>query len=384
MTSETFAELESLSRESGQSAVLEKLQETLLAEKQYHRLFDARLLAAKHALGIASARPTSFDDVPDEHLETFRKAYIDAAREVGGLLLEEGQIAQAWIYFRTIQEPAAIKAALEAYQPPPDADEALEELIGVALYEGAHPVKGLELMLNSHGTCNTITATDQQMANMGPEDRREVARLLVRHLYEELSQSLRHHVEQRMPMVPPNASVRELIAGRDWLFADGNYHIDVSHLNAVVRFARSLDRECPELQQAIELAEYGSHLDGPLQYGGDPPFDEFYTAHVKFLKALAGEDVDDALAYFREKLDAEPDEPDKQMIAYVMVDLLMRLDRLGEAVDLAKVYLKDIEDAAGFSFNELCREAGRLDELRTAAEERGDLVSYAAALIQPQ
>ena len=33
------------------------------------------------------------------------------------------------------------------------------------------------------------------------------------------------------------ASIRQLVEGRAWLFADDSYHIDVSHLAAVVRMS---------------------------------------------------------------------------------------------------------------------------------------------------
>ena len=70
------------------------------------------------------------------------------------------------------------------------------------------------------------------------------------------------------------------------------------------------------------------------------------------------------------------------MLAYVLVDLLMRVDRPGDAVEVAAQYLKDVEDPNGFSFAELCREAGRLDLLQNVAKEKGDLVAYTAALVQ--
>ena len=85
------------------------------------------------------------------------------------------------------------------------------------------------------------------------------------------------------------------MAGREWLLANDSYHIDVSHLNAVVRFARALDRECPELDLALQLAEYGARLAPQYQYAGTPPFEEFYPAHIRFLGALLGRDIEGGL-----------------------------------------------------------------------------------------
>ena len=53
--------------------------------------------------------------------------------------------------------------------------------------------------------------------------------------------------------------VRELIAGRDWLFQDDFYHIDVSHLGAVVQMSVHLPPG-EELDLARELCAYGERL----------------------------------------------------------------------------------------------------------------------------
>src|SRR5439155_442893 len=76
------------------------------------------------------------------------------------------------------------------------------------------------------------------------------------------------------------------VGGREWLFNDDSYHIDVSHLNSVVRFARFLDAGCPELDLALQLAQYGSRLAQQYQYAGNPPFDDFYPAHIRYFKVL--------------------------------------------------------------------------------------------------
>jgi tetratricopeptide (TPR) repeat protein len=185
-----------------------------------------------------------------------------------------------------------------------------------------------------------------------------------------------------MPFVPPATTLRELIAGRDWLFADNNYHIDVSHLHATVRFARALPVESPELALALDLTEYGSHLSPQFQYAGDPPFDDFYPAHREFFRFLANDGREEALAYFQRKLEQEPDEADKPMIAYVLVDLLVRVKRYDEAIPLAEKHLLPADEGFADSFSEMCREAGRYDVLLRVAERRGDLVGYASTLLQ--
>lgn len=378
--SDSFSQLTE-SKFAGANAVFDKLLESLKASKDYHRLFDATLMRKKQQLGLPLLRPTSLDDVPSDQRTEFEKTYVEAAREVGQLFLDAGQLANAWLYFRTIREPGPVTAAFEAMPNRRDPGDDTEELIQVALFEGANPAKGVQWMLKTHGTCSTITSLEQQMSRLPAEDRKRCAAILVKHLYDDLTESVRADVQRRMALAPPADTLREAIAGRDWLFQEGNYHIDVSHLNAVVRFARFLDKSCPELKLAVELAEYGSHLDPQFQYPGDPPFDEFYPAHRHFFQALSGEKVDEALAYFQEKLNAQPNEQDKQLIAYVLVDLTSRIGRWDDAVQLAEQYLLNLEDSGSFSFAELCRDAGRMDVLQRVAQSKNDLVTFTAALL---
>jgi len=118
----TFDRIAELSASDGPEAALDFLAESLRSEKNYHKLFDALLLKKKHELGLPLMRPTSLDDVPDDLRTDFEKYYVDAAREVGTLLLEDDQLNDAWVYFRTIQEPEKVAAACENATPPDDYD----------------------------------------------------------------------------------------------------------------------------------------------------------------------------------------------------------------------------------------------------------------------
>ena len=123
---------------SGATAVFDKLIESLKASKDYHRLFDATLMRKKQQLGLPLLRPTSLDDVPTEKRTEFEKTYVEAAREVGQLFLDAGQIANAWLYFRTIREPEPVAKALAAMPSRREPGDETEELIQVALFEGAN------------------------------------------------------------------------------------------------------------------------------------------------------------------------------------------------------------------------------------------------------
>ena len=379
MSTDSFAELEALKTQQGPTAVLQKLADTLREQRQFHQLFDALLMQKKQSLGLPLLRPTSFDDVPAEQRDDFEATYVASAREVGKMLLDDKQLGQAWMYMRTIREPELIKAALEQLDPKNDYSE---EAIDIALYQGIAPVRGLEMMLNSHGTCSSITALDQQFQRLESTARTQCAALLVKRLYDDVSQTIQHEVERKQGLAAPGQTLHELIAGRDWLFAEANYHIDVSHLHSVVRFARSLTAQSPELPLAIQLAEYGSRLAQQYQYAGDPPFEDFYPAHEQFLKAIGNINQDAALNYFRDKLRPEANDPENQLVALGFVDLLTRLGRMDEALDVAAKYLSQSTEQTGFSFADLCADAGRYDLLTQVSKDKGDLLTFTAALLQ--
>ena len=71
-------------------------------------------------------------------------------------------------------------------------------------------------------------------------------------------------VGQEKPCAGEATSVAEPIAGRDWLFADEAYHIDVSHLSATVRYS-ILVSDPATLALAVDLTEYGRRLASRLR-----------------------------------------------------------------------------------------------------------------------
>ncbi|WP_166819738.1 hypothetical protein [Thalassoroseus pseudoceratinae] len=382
--SDTFlTQLETTCKSDGPAAAIDSLIGHLREQKNYDRLFDALLLKKRNEMGMPLAMPTALDDLPEDRRREFEDYYVEAAREVGELFLADDNVPRAWPYLRTIGETDKVRHKLDEMPLPNDIDDSTEELIQLCLHQGAHPAKGLEIMLHTHGTCNTITAFDQalQAQLLQGEDQQQAAAMLVNELYDDLKRTVQQDVEQRIAMAPPTDSLRELIAGRDWLFENGNYHIDVSHLNSTVRFARCLERGAAELPKVLQLAEYGAKLSDQLQYPGEPPFDDFYPAHIHFFKAILGENVDEHIAYFQAKLDQEPDEQDKPYLAYELVTLLTKIDRLDDAVEVGKKHLRSLNDPNGFSFLKLCQQAGQTDAWREAARDNDDAVGFLAAVV---
>jgi len=376
MSDQTFVDLENVQRTAGAVATLEHLSNALRSDKRFHDLFDALLLKKRHELGLSLTRAT-LDDVPTSKYEAFQTAYLAAAKEVGELLLAEGNIRDAWMYLKPVKETKQVAAAIEKLTP----EQADEDVINIAFFQGVAPIAGVKMLLASHGTCSTITSFDQQIMNMAPADRKGCAAILVSELYKQLRDSLEHEVRRRQPMIQPGQSIRELIAGREELFAEDAYHIDVSHLNGVVRFARSLESDSPELKLAIQLAQYGSKLSTQYQYASNPPFDDFYPSHIQFFRVLQGDGREEGLKFFREKLGEDVNDQANQMTAFVLVDLMQRVGRQDEALDLACKYLARSADEFGLSIAEMCSAAGQYDRLLQMAREQGDVITFTTALL---
>jgi hypothetical protein len=172
--------------------------------------------------------------------------------------------------------------------------------------------------------------------------------------------------------------------GRDWLFQDDAYHIDISHLAATVRLSPLL-KDAATIELALGLCDYGRGLSHRHQYEGEPPFERTYDDHAVYLRALLGRDVDAAVAHFGAKLTpADPDRPEASLAAQVLVGLLVRLGRLDEAIEVAAEHLADFPETSLMcpGVAQLCQRAGQPERLARIAREHGDLVNYVAAMLQ--
>src|SRR5262245_23016584 len=114
MAATTFEELDAQLAAGGPDAVLNRLVENLRSEKKFHELFDARLMQSRRQLGLPAVLTTSIDELPEPTRTKVEDAYLDACREVGGLLLKEGQLREAWMYLRPTGDKSAVAAALAA------------------------------------------------------------------------------------------------------------------------------------------------------------------------------------------------------------------------------------------------------------------------------
>jgi hypothetical protein len=365
---------------SGPEAAIEQLIDRLDQAGEYRTLLDALLLKARHELGLAPIQVGSLSDLPEPDRSRYEDRYVEAIRQVGSKMLAAGEIPAAWAYFRAIGEPEAVASALDSYRPDQDAEK-VGQVIDVAFNQGANPRRGFELILEHYGTCSAITALEQAQL-VDPATQIACIERLIRHLHGQLADNLRADVRQRgVPDPLPDASITELVASHPELFAEEAYHTDVSHLSATVRYSIMVtDRAV--LALGADLAEYGRRLSPRLQFEGAPPFERTFDDHLMFLRGLLGQDVEAAIAHFRNKAqDSASADFESSIPSQVLVNLLVRLGRLEEAIDEASERLAGFPDAAlscpGVA--ELCQRAGRLDRLAEIARAQGNMVHFLAA-----
>jgi hypothetical protein len=341
------------------------------------------MMKKKWDMGLPLGQPTMFKDVPVDSRKAFEEAYSEEARATGQRFLEIGKIPDAWLYYRILGDQQPVYAALEKLPIPKEADDEVEELIRLAIYQKVHPVKGLQVMLAVNGMCNTVTACDQVFHDLSLVERQGITKILVNEMYTELVQILTREIRKQVPLLPPGKlTLEELITGREWLFEDDNYHVDVSHLNAVVRFSRCLTKDDTELELTRQLAIYGSKLARTLQYAGEIPFVDFYAAHLAYFKVVMQQNADIGFAYFEQQLKDEPDQIDQQLIGFVLVDLYVRTGNIIQATHIAKLHLTNITQDAGFSFRAFCLEHQQFSALKDYAKEIQDHFLYVTALLE--
>ena len=372
MTEDSFDLIDQALTSGGAEAGFDFLAGKVREEKNYPLLFEVRLLKKRHELGLPLIQVDDGASLPAAQRAEYDKAFIEAAREVGGLFLADGKIERAWPYLRAIGETAAVREAIDRAE----LREGMEPVIEIAFMERVHPYKGFEMILNQFGICRAITSFGQFP---GAEGRDASLRLLVRTLHAELVDRMRHAITRVEGQAPETANVRELIVGRDWMFEEGCYYVDTSHLISVVRYSLDLN-DAETLALAEELTDYGVRLRGVYAERPEPPFDDFYGDHRVYLRALQGKEVDAAVAHFRKKAEnADPEEAGTAP-AQVLVNLLVRLDRFSEAAEVSQAFLAEVpaSELQCPSLTQLCFLARDYDRLKAVARARGDLLSYTA------
>ena len=353
--------------------------ERFRAEGSYPLIFEARLMQERHALGMPLIQTETWNGLSESCQAAYERATVEAAREVGALFLEDGEIARAWPYFRAIGEKDRIRQAIEECGDAAPG-EALDGIVEVAYHEQVNPKKGFELILKHYGTCRAITNFSQYPVEEG---RADCAEMLVESVHSELLASIKHAVEQKEGQEPDGDDLDAILERRAWLFEGNACYLDTSHVASLVQMAPSLERE-RTLELLLGLARYGCQLSEMHQFPGNPPFENVFEDYATYISTVLRRDVETGLEHFRRKIETCDPNVAGTAPAQALVNLLVRLERPGEAADVALEHLSEADPQFLACPNalQLCQMARDYERLAEVARRRRDLLSFAAATMQ--
>lgn len=372
-----FDELDGAFRKGGTQGALDFLVDELRRQSRYHELYEALKMRARANLGLPIA--PKIEEIPEEKRVQLEEALVAACREVGELLMRQGFARDGWIYYRPVGDREEASRILGEI---PVSHDNVDELVQVLLSEGVDPNRGFDLALQFFGTCQSITLFDQEIVRHPLAVQRHAAAQLVSKVHEDLLASVQADIQRQVAALPQSPSITGLIEGRDWLFENNAYHIDTTHLAAVVRFAKVIV-DPAALELALDLTAYGAKLGAQFHYASEEPFGQLYADHGIFFRTLLGRDVEIGLEHFHHK--AETLDIDQYGTApiEVYVDLLARTGKtkeaLLEAVRLFPAQMRSIGIAP--TLLELAKSSGEFDPLFDFCRARNDLLGYAAGLV---
>jgi len=362
----------------GPIPAVQRLCDELRTTGDFGALFYALLMKKRLELGVAPFPTGPSSDLPTAVHEEYENSIREAGREVGKSYLDRNDFHRAWTFYNMLGEPQAVIDAIDRFEVSPDVD--CQPIVEIALHHGVNPKKGFDLVLSRYGICSAITTVSSIDLSKKPEVFAHCVKRLIHSLYEQLQERLRSDIIARDEPDPGLVSVEKLLENRPYLMADDAYHIDVSHLSSVMQMAMQLS-DGEELHKARELCRYGAGLSPSFQNFGEAPFENGYRDFEAYLDVLIGDKRDAGLAHFRSKVDAL-DDVDSSFPAEVFVNLLLKVDRLDEALAVAKKYLTKVPDPqlSCPGVYELCHKANDYQSMMEVARERQDGVQMLAAL----
>jgi hypothetical protein len=363
---------------AGPSVAIDALIDHLRQTKQNHRLFEALTLRAKHTLQLPLAGQAELVDLDDDRRIAIEELLTRACREVGHLFLQEGDVPGAYGYLQMIGELEPIKQTLDSTSP---AEEDVPAWIDVALYRGAHPARGVELVLRHYGVCQAITACESLFSQSTSMLARTAAvEHIVGQLHADLRERLSLEIERQEGQPPSAGRLTDWIAQRDWLFEEDNYHVDTSHLQAAIRMARLIDSPVV-YALGIELCSYGEKLSPKYRYADPEPFADVYTDSKRYFETLLGNSAEAGLSFFREKAEQLTPTEVGTFPTEVYLSLLQKLRKHDDAI--AFVRTREAATMGNLSrlIDSICEEAGDYETLAEWARDRENLPAYLAALL---
>ncbi|TWU37152.1 hypothetical protein [Novipirellula artificiosorum] len=299
--------------------------------RQPMELFEALKMQIRSRLGLPLLASEDDKPKPEDVERQLEMGLLDACSEVGTMLIQDGKVAEGWMYLRPTGD---LEKAKQLTAEIPITDDNYDAMIQVLLHEGIDVGRGFQAVLDHQGTCNSITLYEQAIAGRSQSDRQAAASRLLDHLYNELVVLVRGDIARREAPAADSETLSEMLEKRPWIMDEGAYHLDTTHLASTVRIASILDDRVYH-DKAMQLCRYGQRLAAQFQYPGDEPFVDFYPAYIAFYNILLGENLDANLKQFERKARSVDSKKHGTAAMETYVDLLFRSGRYADAARAA-------------------------------------------------
>ena len=102
MANADFERIEAAWTAGGVAGALEALCEQLRAGKKHHELFEALKMRVRHRIGLPLLYGDGSDELDESQRVKLEDGLIEACREVGTLLMNQGRVREGWMYLRPV------------------------------------------------------------------------------------------------------------------------------------------------------------------------------------------------------------------------------------------------------------------------------------------
>ncbi len=404
-STDLFDELKTTAEVRGVPDALRFLADHFRREKKHHQLFEVLKMQTRHRIGLPLLHESQPDEIDEPGRRQLEDGLLSACREVGTLLVRDGNLQDGWVYLQPVGDPELNR---ELIRNMPLDDENTDAVVEVALSQAADPEYGYSIVLQKYGTCNAITTMDTHAMHFDKQTRGRMAGMLVEHIHDELTSNVRLHIEREKGLdaaseISKEAGLSEMLQLHPWLTNNGSHHIDATHLASVMRISTVVE-DAGECRRLVELAEYGDQLADEFQFPGNPPFEDGYCDYRMFYRALychktqarqadseeAGlENVEDKEAIEKgiQHLDRKlrsAESKDEQVVAETLIDLLYRTGSRQRALDVAMDRLAGEGGSQGIAplMFEIADSNKELESVMHFFREREDLLGYSIGLLK--
>lgn len=376
-----FEQLQQVTEAKGVDAGLDFLEQHVRRNKDYAQLFEVLKMRVRHGMGLPILYSRMRDDLDESAQRKLESGLLAACREVGTLFFKQGEFVRGWNYLQPVGDRVLNEKLIRGVKVD---DQNAEDLIDIAVSQGAAPGYGFQMLLQRYGTCDSITTFDQTAGNHDLDCQRAMAAALLNHLYDELVGNLVASLpELKTDSGQPPALAEILDSGV--LTADNACVIDATHLASVVRIARVL--QAPGLiQKAHQLARYGDGLPDDVKYPGQVPFEDVYPDHLYYYAAVLGHNVDAAIEHFGKKNEQHDARQHGGIVIESFVELLARLGRNDQAIDVMVSQLLGKYPLIGIAPepHELAKTEAQQQKLMEHYRCESDLLGFGQTLLNSQ